>query len=183
MYGIPSLAYHEGIPGHHLQVAINNERDAPLFRRLIAYTAFDEGWALYAERLVSELGWYDDDPAGDVGRLQWEALRAARLVVDTGIHVDGWTRAEAITYLDENVAFDPGLLSSAGQADRYAALPGQATAYQIGMRSILRMRAEAQRQLGASFDVIAFHRELLGGGSLPLPVAQRRMRDWVARQN
>lgn len=160
-----SLAYHEAVPGHHTQIAIAMDQDLPLIRRIPSSTGFIEGWALYAERLAWELGWLDD-PYSDLGRLQYEALRAARLVMDTGIHAMGWTFEQAVLFNQENVGASPG--SSQGAAARYSVWPGQATAYMVGMLKILDERQRAQDALGPQFDLKAFHRALLENGSVPL---------------
>lgn len=167
-YRMPSLAYHEAIPGHHTQIAIAMDQDVPAFRKIVRFTAFVEGWALYAERLAYELGWYDGDPYGDLGRLQFEALRAARLVMDTGIHSLGWSFDQAVAFNRENVGAPLG--SSRGAAARYSVYPGQATAYMIGMLQILDERQRAEDVLGDRFDLKAFHRALLSNGAVPLSV-------------
>ncbi len=165
-FGMKTLAYHEVMPGHHFQLTIAQETQTSLFRRVYAPNAYVEGWALYAEHLASELGWYDDDPFGDLGRLQYAAFRAARLVIDTGIHARGWTFDQAVDFMVANTGFERG------QADwevaRYAVWPGQADAYAIGMSELLRLRAQQQAALGPDFDLRAFHRKILLAGSLPL---------------
>ena len=165
-YRMPSLTYHESVPGHHTQIAIATDQDAPALRKLVRFTAFVEGWALYAERLAHELGWYRDDPYGELGRLQYEALRAARLVMDTGIHSLGWSFDEAAAFNRDNVGSPLG--SSQGAAGRYSVWPGQATAYMVGMLKILEERQRAQDILGADFDLRDFHRALLSNGAVPL---------------
>ena len=159
-----SLAYHEGVPGHHLQIARAMEQGQSLFQQNVTFTGFVEGWALYAERLASELGWYEGDPLGDLGRLQYEAFRAARLVVDTGIHAKGWHFEEASTFFQENTGFSRQ--SSDNQIARYAVWPGQATAYMVGMLEILNLRAEQQSE--PMFDLRDFHDQLLTRGAVPL---------------
>ena len=165
-YRMPTLACHEAVPGHHLQIATAQELDLPLFRRLETYLGFTEGWALYAERLAWELGWYDLDPYANLGRLQDEMMRAVRLVVDTGIHSLRWTFEEAVAYFVENTGQSRGYAEY--EVLRYAAWPGQATAYMIGMLDILDLRSREEERLGEAFDLVAFHDMLLGGGSLPL---------------
>lgn len=165
-FSMPTLTYHESIPGHHTQIAIAMEQDVPAFRKIIGFTGFVEGWALYAERLAHELGWYDGDPYGDLGRLQFEALRAARLVMDTGIHSLGWSFDDAAQFNRENVGASLG--SSQGAAARYSVWPGQATAYMIGMLEILEQRQRAMNELGPQFDLKAFHRAVLSNGAVPL---------------
>ena len=165
---MPSLTFHETLPGHHLQIALAMEADVPAFRKLVRTTGFVEGWALYAERLAFELGWYDNDVFGDLGRLQYEALRAARLVIDTGIHSLGWSFEQAVQFNQDNV----GATRSASEAAvaRYSVWPGQATAYLVGMLQILAERERAMNALGGSFDLTAFHRALLTNGAVPLGV-------------
>ena len=158
--------YHESVPGHHTQIAIAMDQDVPAFRKLVRFTGFVEGWALYAERLAQELGWYQGDPYGDLGRLQYEALRAARLVMDTGIHSLGWSFEQATQFNRDNVGSALG--SSQAAAARYSVWPGQATAYLIGMLQILDERQRAMDALGEAFDLKAFHRALLSNGAVPL---------------
>lgn len=165
-FAMPSLSYHEAIPGHHTQIAIAMEQDVPVFRKIIGFTAFVEGWALYAERLAHELGWYQNDPYGELGRLQYEALRAARLVMDTGIHSLGWSFDEAAAFNEANIGAPTG--ASQNAAGRYSVWPGQATAYMVGMLTILDERQRAMDTLGAQFDLKAFHRALLTNGAVPL---------------
>ncbi|MEM7433115.1 MAG: DUF885 domain-containing protein [Pseudomonadota bacterium] len=165
-YQMPSLTYHESIPGHHTQIALAMEQDSDIFRKIFRSTAFVEGWALYAERLAWELGWYDGDPYGNLGRLQYEALRAARLVMDTGIHEFGWSFDEATQFNIDNVGWSLGASQSA--AARYSVWPGQATAYMVGLLKILDERQRAMDELGTDFDLKGFHRALLENGGLPL---------------
>jgi uncharacterized protein (DUF885 family) len=167
-FQMPSLTYHEAIPGHHTQIAIAMEQDVPAFRKIVHVTAFVEGWALYAERLAYELGWYDNDPYANLGRLQYEALRAARLVMDTGIHDMGWSFDQAVQFNHENVGWSIG--ASQNAAARYSVWPGQATAYMIGMLRILDERQRAMDALGAQFDLKGFHRAVLSNGAVPLDV-------------
>lgn len=165
-FSMRSLTYHESVPGHHTQIAIAMEQDAPVFRKIVGFTGFIEGWALYAERLAHELGWYEDDPYSELGRLQYEALRAARLVMDTGIHSLGWSFEDAVRFNRENVGTSAG--ASQNAAARYSVWPGQATAYMIGMLQILDERQRAMDALGPRFDLKAFHRSLLSNGAVPL---------------
>jgi uncharacterized protein (DUF885 family) len=177
-YAMPSLAYHEAVPGHHHQIGIAVDLDnQPLFRRALSFTAFAEGWALYAEWLAWDLGWYESDPAGDLGRLQWEALRAARLVIDTGIHALGWDYDQGVEYLVNNVGFDSRTLYAPRQISRYVAWPGQATAYMVGMLHIRDLRQSAEARLGSDFDLVEFHRTVLGRGSVPLGVLSNLVND------
>ncbi|KAA3644653.1 MAG: DUF885 domain-containing protein [Chloroflexi bacterium] len=175
---IPTLNYHEAIPGHHLQIALAQEMDLPLFRNIIGINAYVEGWALYAERLASELGWYEDDVYGDLGRLQFEAFRAARLVVDTGIHAQGWTFDEATAFFSENIGFDEQM--SQQQIARYVVLPGQSTSYMVGMLKILELRQVAMDQLGDQFDLKEFHTVILSSGSVPLDLLEDIVNQYIA---
>jgi uncharacterized protein (DUF885 family) len=167
-FSMPTLAYHEAIPGHHFQIAIAQQLDLPSLRRGSDFTAYVEGWALYAERLVSELGFYDNDVYGDLGRLQAEAFRAARLVVDTGIHSQRWTFDQAVDFMVENTGMSEN--SMQGEVSRYICLPGQATAYYIGYTKILEVRQRAMDELGDQFDLKEFHNVLLGSGAMPLDI-------------
>ncbi|MEM7084416.1 MAG: DUF885 domain-containing protein [Pseudomonadota bacterium] len=167
-YDMPTLTFHEALPGHHTQIALALEQDSPLFRKVLTFTGFVEGWALYAERLAYELGWYADDRYGDLGRLQFEALRAARLVMDTGIHDLGWSLDEARQFNEDNVGWSTS--ASQGAALRYSVYTGQATAYYVGMLQILDERQRAMDELGPLFDLTAFHRAVLMGGAVPLTV-------------
>jgi uncharacterized protein (DUF885 family) len=179
-YGMPTLAYHEAIPGHHLQIAIAQEVEGlPSFRRGSSFTAFVEGWALYAEKLASELGWYADDPYGDLGRLQAEAFRAVRLVVDTGIHARGWTFNQALDYMNENLGYDTRVMNLEQQVARYIAWPGQAVAYKIGMLKILELCQRAMDRLGEKFDLKEFHNLLLTSGGLPLEILERVVDEYI----
>jgi len=171
------LAYHEAIPGHHMQMALAQElKGLPKFRRFARYTAYLEGWALYAERLAKEMGFYRQ-PLSDFGRLAWELLRAARLVVDTGIHHRRWTRAQAIAYLDDNLPSSHE--SNRKSIERYIVWPAQATAYKIGMRKILELRQRAQDRLGKAYDIRAFHAAVLGNGGLPLNILDSVIDRWI----
>ena len=176
-FRMPSLTYHESVPGHHTQIAIQMDQSTPVFRRMSRVTAFVEGWALYAERVAYELDWYDNDPYGDLGRLQFEALRATRLVVDTGIHSMGWSFDQSVQYLEDNLGVRTGSAQSA--AGRYSVVPAQATAYMVGMLQILAARQRAIDALGAQFDLIAFHRLLLSNGAVPMDIMNREVDRWV----
>jgi uncharacterized protein (DUF885 family) len=178
---MPTLAYHEGVPGHHLQNAwAQNIEGVPIARRVLPFTAYGEGWALYAERLAKDMGVYESDPYGDVGRLQAEMFRAVRLVVDTGIHAKRWTRQQAIDYMREKTGLAVSEVTS--EIERYIVNPGQACAYKVGMLKILELRARAQAALGDAFDIKAFHDVILGGGAMPLTVLERRVDGWIAAQ-
>jgi uncharacterized protein (DUF885 family) len=179
-FQMPSLTYHESVPGHHTQIAIAMDQPGPVFRKVERFTAFVEGWALYAERLAFELGWYTNDPYGNLGRLQYEALRGARLVMDTGIHSMGWTFDQATQFNIDNVGVSRGASESA--AGRYSVVPSQATAYMIGMLHILNARQRAMDQLGAEFDLKEFHRVVLTSGGVPLPLLDEIVDAWIAEK-
>lgn len=177
-YGMPTLAYHEAIPGHHFQIAIQQElADIPTFRTGINYTAYAEGWALYAEYLAWEAGFYADDPYGNLGRLQSELFRAVRLVVDTGIHAMGWSREQAIDYMVENVGYPEAFVTA--EVERYIVWPGQATAYKVGMLKILELRQRVMQALGDDFDIKGFHNLLLENGAMPLEILERVVDDYI----
>jgi uncharacterized protein (DUF885 family) len=175
-----SIAYHEGLPGHHMQIAIAQElTGVPQFRTQSFFTAYTEGWGLYAERLAKEMGAYED-PYADFGRLGAEIWRAIRLVVDTGLHAKQWTEEDAVQYFIANSPNAEG--QARAEVRRYIVNPGQATAYKIGMLEILKLRANAQAALGDKFDIRGFHDAVLGNGAMPLAILERRMNDWVAAQ-
>ncbi|KKO45600.1 lipoprotein [Arsukibacterium ikkense] len=177
-YQLEALAYHEGIPGHHMQLAIAQELDdMPKFRRFGGYTAYIEGWGLYSEVLPKDIGLYQD-PYSDFGRLAMELWRACRLVVDTGIHAKQWTREQAIQYLVDNT---PNSTTDATKAiERYIVMPGQATAYTIGMLKILELRDKAQAELGEHYDIRDFHDVVLRNGAVPLNVLEQLVNDYIA---
>ncbi len=178
IYQMAALAYHEGIPGHHMQRSIQQElQGLPTFRQFSSYTAYNEGWGLYAEYLPLEMGLYDD-PYANFGRLSMESLRAARLVVDTGLHHYGWTREQAIDYMAENTPYPVGNIVN--EVERYVVFPGQATGYQIGRLFILDLRARAEAALGEQFDIRDFHDAVLRNGSLPLPVLAEVIDTYIA---
>jgi prolyl oligopeptidase len=179
-YEIEVLTVHEAMPGHHLQIALQQELpDMPNFRRFMGFTAFVEGWGLYSESLGSDLGLYKD-PYSQFGQLTYEMWRAVRLVVDTGIHYRGWTRQQAIDFFKDNAAKTE--LDIINEVDRYIGWPGQALAYKIGQLKIKAIRTQAELALGDAFDVRAFHDELLGGGALPLDLLEQRMDRWLETQ-
>jgi len=180
-FGMRTLALHEGVPGHHFQIALAQEQEGgPTFRKVLPFTAYAEGWALYAEWLGTELGLYKDDPSGDLGRLQAEMFRAVRLVVDTGIHYKRWTRERAIAYMQEKTGMPEGEVVT--EIERYIVEPGQACAYKVGMLRIRAARERAQKALGPRFDAEAekaFHDVVLRGGSLPLEILDEQVDAWI----
>lgn len=177
LLNVEAIAYHEGIPGHHLQLSLAQELpDLPSFRQHAGYTAFVEGWALYAEELAKEVGRYQD-PYSDYGRLENEMWRAIRLVVDTGVHEKRWSREQMVEYFHRYTAMDEPNIQS--EVDRYIAWPGQALAYKLGQLEILKLREESRRTLGDRFDIRAFHDELLGNGALPLDVLDSEVSAWI----
>jgi len=180
-WSMPTLAYHEGIPGHHWQISIAQELTGlPQFRKIIPFTAYAEGWALYTEWLAKQAGWYDKDPFGDLGRLQAELFRAVRLVVDTGIHAKRWTREQAIAYMREKTGMTEKEVTA--EIERYIVMPGQACAYKVGMLKIQELRARAEKELGAKFDQREFHDVVLKNGSLPLEILEEQVNDYIARK-
>ena len=179
-FGMRSTVFHEALPGHHMQVSIAQElKGVPFFRRVISFTAYHEGWALYAERLASEMG-LASEPLDQLGRLRDEMMRAVRLVVDTGIHYKRWSREEAIEYMMENTGM--GEAEATAEIERYFVAPGQALAYKVGMLSILGMREKARAELGGKFDLKQFHTVVLSHGALPMTVLDRVVDDWIAAQ-
>ena len=176
-----AIAYHEGIPGHHMQLSIQRQLTGlPKFRlQGLGFTAFVEGWALYAERLGKEIGFYQD-PVSDYGRLSSELWRAVRLVVDTGIHAKGWTRDQAADFMRKSGAVDEPTIQS--EVDRYIAWPAQACSYKIGQLKFLELRERARKELGPKFDIRTFHDEMLNGGSMPLDLLEMRTEKWIAYQ-
>ncbi|MED5379350.1 MAG: DUF885 domain-containing protein, partial [Pseudomonadota bacterium] len=179
-YQLEALAYHEGIPGHHMQRAIAQELEGvPQFQKFLSFTAYTEGWGLYTEELAKDMGFYED-PYSDFGRLAMELWRACRLVVDTGIHAKKWTREEAVDYLVENT---PNPKYDAQKAiERYIAMPGQATAYMIGKLKIMELREHAQAELGDKFDWKGFHDEVLKYGPVPLSILEENINAWITSQ-
>ena len=178
-FAMRTLAYHEGIPGHHFQITIAQElQGVPFFRRVLPFTAYSEGWALYAERLAWELG-FEKDPLDNLGRLRDEMMRAVRLVVDSGIHYKRWTREQAIAYMLENTGMGEGDVTA--EIERYFVNPGQALAYKAGMLKILALREKARKELGDRFTLAAFHDQVLSHGALPLSLLERVIDDWIAK--
>jgi uncharacterized protein (DUF885 family) len=179
-FDMRTLAYHEAVPGHHLQIALAQEQtDLPLFRRMAPFTAYIEGWALYAERLAWEAG-FQKDPFDNLGRLQAELMRAVRLVVDTGLHVKRWTREQAIDYMAENTGL--AMSDVVSEVERYIVMPAQACSYKLGMMEILRVREHAKRELGPGFDIRRFHDVVLDNGPMPLFMLERVVGDWVRQE-
>ena len=179
LYNLEALSLHEAIPGHHLQNAIAMELNVPEFRRTLSHSAFGEGWALYTERLGKEAGFYQS-PYSDFGRLGYEMWRAVRLVVDTGIHAFGWSRQKAIDYLASHTALPQSAVED--QIDRYISWPGQALSYKMGEIKIRELRAKAEKELGAQFDIRSFHDTVIGQGSLPMAVLEDVINDWIEKQ-
>jgi uncharacterized protein (DUF885 family) len=179
-FGMRTLAYHEGIPGHHFQIAIQQEmKGVPIFRKVLPFTAFAEGWALYSERLAWEAG-FQKQPLDNLGRLQAEMFRAVRLVVDTGMHYKHWTREQSIAYMLEKTGMPE--TDVVAEIERYLVMPGQALAYKVGMNKILELRERAKTELGPKFDIKAFHDVVLSGGSMPLALLEQRVDAWIAKQ-
>ena len=180
LYALESLSLHEGVPGHHLQSTLAQELDLPRFRRDLYHSAYGEGWGLYSERLGKEMGFYQD-PYSDFGRLSYEAWRACRLVVDTGLHAFGWSREQAVDFMVENTALSE--VDVRKEIDRYITWPAQALSYKIGELKILELRAKAETELGASFDIRRFHDMVVGNGSLPIAVLEDMVADWISAEN
>ncbi|MET0547157.1 MAG: DUF885 family protein [Caulobacterales bacterium] len=180
-YSLPTLAYHEAIPGHHLQNTLALEaQDLPLLRRWIWFTAYGEGWGLYAEQLADEMGVYANDPFGRLGYLQSQLFRATRLVVDTGMHFYGWSREQAISYMARTTG--DNVASVTTEVERYAVWPGQACAYMVGRLEIDRLRDKAMAALGPKFNLKGFHEAVLANGGLPLSALERQVDDWIAKE-
>ena len=176
-----AIAYHEGIPGHHMQLSVQQRLTGlPKFRlQSLGFNAYVEGWALYAEQLGKEVGFYQD-PVSDYGRLSSELFRAVRLVVDTGIHSKGWTRDQVVAFFRKSGAIDEPSIQS--ETDRYIAWPAQALSYKLGQLKFRELRERAQKELGAKFDIRKFHDEMLNGGTLPLDLLDARTDQWIAQQ-
>jgi uncharacterized protein (DUF885 family) len=178
-FGMKTLAYHEGIPGHHFQLAIAQElKGVPFFRRMVPFTAYIEGWALFAEKLAREIGFYKDDPYGELGYLDSELFRAVRLVVDTGIHHKKWTREQAIEYMEAHTASAHESIVS--EIERYIVMPGQASAYKIGEIKMVELRDKAKKALGDKFELRKFHDVVLKSGSMPLNILERVVDAYIA---
>jgi len=180
LLNVEAIAYHEGVPGHHLQISIAEElTNIPPFRRFGGYNAYSEGWALYSERLGKDVGFYQD-PYSEYGRLENEMWRSIRLVVDTGVHYKHWTRQQMVDFFREHTAMDEPNIQT--EVDRYIAWPGQALAYKLGQMELLELREQAKQALGAKYDIRAFHDEVLGAGALPLGVLHARVTKWIVDQ-
>jgi uncharacterized protein (DUF885 family) len=175
-----AIAYHEGIPGHHMQRSVAQQLTGlPKFRRHAGNSGYTEGWALYAEQLGKDVGFYQD-PVSDYGRLASELFRAVRLVVDTGLHSEGWTRDQVVDFLRKSAAVDEPTIQS--ETDRYIAWPAQALAYKLGQLKFRELRDRARKELGANFDIRSFHDEMLSGGVLPLDLLDSRTDGWIRSQ-
>ena len=180
LYAAEAIAYHEGLPGHHLQISIAQELDGlPAFRKYGGYTAYVEGWGLYSERLGKDVGFYQD-PYSDYGRLEADIWRAIRLVVDTGVHSHHWSRQQMVDFFHDHSAIDETSIQA--EVDRYIAWPSQALAYKIGQLKILQLRDRAKLALGDKFELRAFHDQVLDSGALPLDVLDARIDAWIAAQ-
>ena len=179
LYSLEALTLHEGVPGHHLQSSIAMEQDIPKFRRTLSHSAFTEGWGLYSERMGKDMGLYSD-PYSDFGRLTYEAWRACRLVVDTGMHAFGWSRSKAMKFMAENTALTMGEIKA--EIDRYITWPAQALSYKIGELKIREIRKKAEKTLGIKFNLRKFHDAIIAHGSLPIEVLEDIMNDWISEQ-
>lgn len=179
-FGMRTLAYHEAIPGHHFQKTIQQElTGVPTFRKLLPFTAYAEGWALYSERLAWEIG-YQKQPLDNLGRLQAEMFRSVRLVVDSGMHSKQWTREQSIAYMREKTGMPE--TDVVAEIERYLVMPGQALAYKVGMNTIVRLREEAKADLGSKFDLSRFHDRVLTGGDMPMALLEQRIQQWIAEE-
>jgi uncharacterized protein (DUF885 family) len=179
---LPTLMIHEGAPGHHFQLSAQQMiKGVPMLRKVLPFSAFAEGWALYAERVAKiDMGFYDTDPLGDLGLLQAEMFRAVRLVVDTGMHAKHWSREQSIEYMVAKTGMTEAEVTR--EIERYVVWPGQATSYKVGQLAMLRMRDEAQKALGPRFDLRAFHEVILMNGSMPLAVLEDVVQGWIKTQ-
>ena len=180
LLNVEAIAYHEGVPGHHLEYSISSELTTiPSFRKYSWFPAFSEGWALYSERLGKDVGFYQD-PYSEYGRLGNEMWRSVRLVVDTGVHYKHWTREQMVDYFHQHTAMDEPNIQT--EVDRYIAWPGQALTYKLGQMEILGLREQAKKELGPKYDIKSFHDEILSAGPLPLEVLHTRVTSWIAKQ-
>ena len=180
LWELPALTVHEAVPGHHQQIALQQEIDLPDFRKYATFfTAFVEGWGLYSERLGVDMGIYDT-PEKDMGRLSYDMWRACRLVVDTGIHAQGWTKERAVAFMKDNSALTDANIDA--EVNRYITNPGQALAYKLGALKIAALRTKAEEELGARFDLRLFHDAVLGQGAVPLDVLETQIDAWIVAQ-
>jgi len=180
LWEIPALTVHEAVPGHHMQIALQQELEMPDWRRNTAFfTAFVEGWGLYSERLGIEMGLYDT-PQKDMGRLGYEMWRASRLVVDTGIHAKGWTKSQAVDFMKDNTTLTDANIDA--EVNRYISNPGQALAYKLGELKIRELRARAEKELGDKFDLRRFHDAVLGQGAVPLDALEAQIDAWIVSE-
>jgi len=180
-FGLKTLTYHEAVPGHHWQIALNlAQEELPLLRRIAPYNAYVEGWALYSEQVAAEMGLYENDPFSNLGRLQAELYRAVRLVVDTGLHHKKWSREKAIDYFASTTGTEMGDVVS--EIERYMVMPGQALGYKLGMLKILELRSLAQEKLGEKFDLKQFHDLILLGGAVPMKILDGKVKAWIEQQ-
>ena len=178
-WSLPTLTFHESIPGHHLQLTLAQEmKDLPLIRKIVFFSGYGEGWALYAEQLAVEMGMYDHDPLGHIGQMKDAMFRAVRLVVDSGMHAQGWTREQAVTYFVATLGDKES--SAVTEVERYCVWPGQACSYMVGKLTWLRLRAQAKTALGPKFDIKAFHDAGLLSGALPLDVLDQVIGHYIA---
>ena len=178
---LPTLTYHEAIPGHHLQITLSTEAEGiPMIRKLIGFSAYSEGWGLYAEQLADEMGVYAEDPWGRLGYLQSLLFRATRLVVDSGLHHKKWSREDGIKYMVETLGDQESSVTS--EVERYAVWPGQASSYKVGHTEWVRLREEARAELGDRFDIRSFHDTALASGGMPLDVLKTVVGTWVANR-
>jgi uncharacterized protein (DUF885 family) len=175
---LPTLTYHEGIPGHHLQISIAQETTLPLIRKIVGFTAYVEGWALYSEQCAAEMGLYDNDPWGHIGQLHDAMFRGVRLVVDSGMHAMHWSREQAVKYYVDTLGDQDA--SAITEIERYCVWPGQACAYMVGKLTILRLRDKARTALGGKFDIREFHDAVLLGGAVPLTVLETIIDGYIA---
>ena len=175
---LPTLTYHEAVPGHHFQIALQMERpDTPLLMKIMGFSAYSEGWGLYAEQLADEMGVYENDPFGQIGYLQSLMFRAARLVVDSGLHHKRWSREQGIRYMVDTLGDQES--SIATEVERYCVWPGQASSYKVGHTTWVRLREDAKRRLGPRFDIKGFHDAGLNLGGVPLTVLERNLNAWT----
>jgi uncharacterized protein (DUF885 family) len=180
-FGLKTLTYHEASPGHHWQAALNMDQTSmPFLRRIAPYNAYAEGWALYSEQVAYELGMYENDAFGNLGRLQAELFRAVRLVVDTGLHQKRWTREQAISYMsDQTGTAESDVIA---EIERYMAWPGQALGYKLGMLKILSLREKSKERLGKRFDLSEFHDVVLLGGAIPMEILEHNIEQWLEKK-